>query len=240
MLAVESGLPVAAEALDEFRVFSLLLPVEILQLTADFNHARKAGAVFGAELRLFLLQIAAAGVNLLEERGGKVGVLSLQARICGDHHLRVALRGGAILGFAEDAVGGGGNKLAAELVDFHQSRGVLGFAGLAVGLHLGRAHDAVLRFEIGKALLITIDADLQICKLGVQPARCLRRGLNLRFGLLLLKARMSALTTAADNAASWVRKRISIRSVWGMVSRAGAMRNDREARPPRRERDCRD
>jgi hypothetical protein len=59
LLAIESGLPVAAEALDELRVFRLLLPVEILQLAADFDHARKAGAVFGAELGLFLLQIAA-------------------------------------------------------------------------------------------------------------------------------------------------------------------------------------
>ena len=99
--------------------------------------------------------------------------------ICGDHHLRVALRGCAILGFAEDAGGGGGNQLAAELVDFQQSCRVLGFAGLPVGLHLGRAHDAMLRFENGKALLVMIDADLQVCKLGIEPAGCLRRGLNL-------------------------------------------------------------
>ena len=73
LLAIDGGLPVAAEACDEFGVFGLFLPVEILELAADFDDARKAGPVFGAELGLFLLQIAAPGVNLIEERGGKVG-----------------------------------------------------------------------------------------------------------------------------------------------------------------------
>ena len=78
LLAVEGGLPVAAKALDELGVFGLLLAVEILQLAADFNDAGKAGAVFGAELCLFLLEIAAPGVNLLQERGGKVAAFGLQ------------------------------------------------------------------------------------------------------------------------------------------------------------------
>ena len=84
LLAIERGLPVAAEALDQFGVLGLFLPVEILQLAANFDDAGKAGAVFGAELGLFLLQIAAAGVNLLQERGGKVAAFGLQARIGGD------------------------------------------------------------------------------------------------------------------------------------------------------------
>ncbi len=99
LLAIESGLPVAAKALDQFCVFGLLLPVEILQLAADFNDARKAGAVLGAELGLFLLQIAAAGVNLLEKRSGEVGACQpAGADRTAMTSLRIALRGGAILG----------------------------------------------------------------------------------------------------------------------------------------------
>ncbi len=65
LLAIEGGLPVAAEALDKFGVLGLFLSVEILQLAADLDDAGKAGAVLGAELGLFLFEIAAAGVNLL-------------------------------------------------------------------------------------------------------------------------------------------------------------------------------
>jgi hypothetical protein len=65
LFAIKRGLPVAAEALDEFGVLGLFLAVEILQLAANLNDTGKAGAVFGTELGLFLFQIAAAGVNLL-------------------------------------------------------------------------------------------------------------------------------------------------------------------------------
>src|SRR5208282_3227582 len=33
---------------------------------------------------------------------------------------------------------------------------------------------------------VMIDADLQVCKLSIEPSGCLRCGLNLRFGILLL------------------------------------------------------
>jgi len=45
LLAIESGLPIAAKARDELRVLGLLLSVEILQLTSDFNHAESWGRV---------------------------------------------------------------------------------------------------------------------------------------------------------------------------------------------------
>ncbi len=175
LFAVQRSLPVAAESLNEFRVFRLLLPIEILQLTANLNHARKIGAMFGAELGLFLLQIAAAGVNLLEERGGKVA-LRLQARIAGDHHLRVALRGGRYSASLRmrSVVAATSWRLNSSISK--QSRRVLGFPLLPIGLHLGRAHDAVLHLEIGKALLVLIVAGLQIGELRIEPARCSRRG----------------------------------------------------------------
>ena len=72
LFAIGSRLPVAVEAVDEFGVFFLLLAVEILQLPADFDIARKVGAVFGAELRRFLLKIAAARMDLLKGGGGKI------------------------------------------------------------------------------------------------------------------------------------------------------------------------
>ena len=62
---------------------------------------------------------------------------------------------------------------------------MLRFAGLAVGQHLRRAHDPVLRFEVGQPLLVAIDASLQIGELRAEPAGGLRRGLNLRFAFLL-------------------------------------------------------
>ncbi len=155
-------------------------------MAADFDDAGKAGPVFGAELGLFLLQIAAARMKLIEERGGKVGIWRLQARIGGDYHLRIALRGGAILGFAEDAIGSGGDQLAAQLVDLKESRGVLGFTGLAVGPHLRCAQNAVLRLVVSQTLVVPVNASLEIGELGIEPAGALRCGLNLRFDFLLL------------------------------------------------------
>ena len=186
LLAIESGLPVAAEAFDQFRVLGLLLPVEILQLAANFDDARKAGAVFGAELGLFLLQVAAAGVNLLQERGGKVGVSACRRGSAAMTISGSPCEAARYSASAKNAVGGGGHKLAAELVDLEQGRAVFGFAGLAVGQNLRRAHNAVLRLEVGQALLVPVDASLQVGKLGIEPAGGLRRGLNLRFGFLLL------------------------------------------------------
>jgi hypothetical protein len=77
--------------------------------------------VFGAELSLFLLKIAAASVDLLEERSGKVGVVGLESRIGGDHRLRIALRSGAVLSLGKNAVCCRSNELAAELVNLQQS-----------------------------------------------------------------------------------------------------------------------
>ncbi len=94
---------------------------------------------------------------------------------------------------------------------------MLGFAGLAVGHHLRRAHNAVLRLKIGQALLVAVDASLQVGELRAEPAGGLRGGLNLRFGFLLAVGAMSALTTAAESAASCERKRISTSIVRGMV-----------------------
>ena len=65
------------------------------------------------------------------------------------------------------------------------ARAVFGFAGLAVGQHLRRADDAVLALEVGKALLVAIDAGLQVSQLRGEPAGGLCGGLNLRFGFLL-------------------------------------------------------
>ena len=76
--------------------------------------------------------------------------------------------------------------MAAQLVDFKEGRSVLGFAGLAAGLHLRRAQNAVLRLVSGQALVVAVDARLQVCELGIEPAGALGRSLNLRFGFLLL------------------------------------------------------
>ena len=48
--------------------------------------------MLGTELGLLLLQIAAAGVNLLQKRGSEVGVVCLQAWIGGDDRLRITLQ----------------------------------------------------------------------------------------------------------------------------------------------------
>ena len=61
----------------------------------------------------------------------------LQPRIGGNHHLRIALRSGAKLGLAQNAVAGGGGQLAAQLVDFEGGRVVLRLGRLAVGLASG-------------------------------------------------------------------------------------------------------
>ena len=148
LLAVESSLPVAAEALDEFRIFGLLLPVEILQLAADFDHARKTRAVFGAELRLFLLQVAAARVNLLAEarwqswrlsacrRGSEA--ITISGSPCEAARYSASPRMRSVVAATSWRPSSSISSSAAA---------VLGFAWLAVGLHLRRAHDAVLRLR---------------------------------------------------------------------------------------------
>ena len=139
-------------------VLGLLLPVEILQLAANLDDAGKVWAVLDAELGLFLFEFAAAGLNLLEQSGGEVAVFGLEARIGGDDQLRVALRSRSVLGLAQDAVGGGGYQLAAQLIDLHQGRGVLGLAGLAVGQRFGRGQQAMLALEGRQPLFVLLDA----------------------------------------------------------------------------------
>ncbi len=174
------------EAFDKFRVLGLFLPVEILQLAANFDDAGKARTVLGAELSLFLLKIATPGVNLLEKGGCEARVVSLQVWIGCNDCLRITLRSGAILRFGENSIRCRGNELAAEQVDLKQRRTVLGFSGLAVRHNPRCAHDAVLIFKLRQALLVPVNVCLQICELRTEPSCGLGSGLNLGFGFLLV------------------------------------------------------
>ena len=80
------------------------------------------------------------------------------------------MRGGAILRLAENAVGGGGHQLPAQLVDLQHRGTVLGLAGLAVGQRLRSAEDAVLALEFRQPLLVLVHARLQILKLAGEPS----------------------------------------------------------------------
>ena len=141
--------------------------------------------MLGAELRLLLLQFAAPGVNLLQQRGGKVAAFALQVRIGGNDQLRVALRGRPVLRLAQNAVGGDGHQLAAQLIDLQQRRGVLRLARLAVGQGLRRGKDAMVALESPQPLLIQIHARLDLLQLALQPCRRLHRGLHARVRILL-------------------------------------------------------
>ena len=90
LLAVDGHLPCAAEALHQPGILGLLLPLQILQLAANLDDAGKVGAVLDVELSLFLFELAALGVNLLEQRCGEVAAFGLQARIGGNDQLRIA------------------------------------------------------------------------------------------------------------------------------------------------------
>ncbi len=186
MLAICRCLPVAAEAVDELCILLLLLPVEILELPVNLDNARKIRPVLGAELRRFLLEVAPARMDLPKSGRGKTAVLFLQAGICGDHPLRVALRRGAVLGLGQDAVGRGGNKLTAELVDLQRGRVVLGLAGLCAGGSLRRGHNAMGGLELRQALFVGVDAGLQLPELAVEPGGRFRGRFDLALAVLLL------------------------------------------------------
>ena len=67
MLTIGSRLPCAAELFDQLRVFGRDLPVEVLQLAANLHHAGKVRPMFDAQLRLLLVQLAVAGMELLQQ-----------------------------------------------------------------------------------------------------------------------------------------------------------------------------
>ena len=178
LLAVGSRLPCAAESLHQLGVLGLFLLVQILQQPVNLHHAGKVWTMLDAELGLFLFQIALAGVNLLQQGGGKVAAIGLQARIGGDHQLRVALPGRAVLGLAQNTIRRRGHQLPSQFIDLQHRRGVFALARFAVGQRLGRGQQAVLALKGRQPLLVLIHADFQFLELALQPRRGLSRGLH--------------------------------------------------------------
>ncbi len=103
LLAVDSRLPCAAKPFLELGVFHLHLPVEVLQLLPDLEHAGKVRTAFQAQLRLLLLQFAVARMHLPQCACRQIAVIPLHPRNALQYQLRVALRCCAILRFAQDA-----------------------------------------------------------------------------------------------------------------------------------------
>jgi hypothetical protein len=141
--------------------------------------------VLGAQLRLFQFQFAGPGVNLLEQRGGEVAILGLQPGIGSDHQLRVALRSGAVLGLAQNAIRGRGHQLAAQLVDLQQQGVVLRLARIAVRRHLRRAEKAVLILKSRQSAADRLPPGPSIPSPDCKPFGLLRGGLDTGLGVLL-------------------------------------------------------
>ena len=145
LLVIRRSLPGAAELVHQPGVFTLLLPVQILQLLPDLDNSGKIRPMFRAQLRLLKLQLTLTRVNLDQQRRCKSAALTLQVRIGGDHQLRITPVGGAIFSFAQDAITGGRRQLPAQLVNLKQRGAVLRFRLLPVRLSAGGAENAMLR-----------------------------------------------------------------------------------------------
>ena len=185
LLTIGSRLPCAPELIHKFGVFGRDLPVEILQLAANLHHPGKVRPVLDAQLRLFLVQLAVAGMELLQQCSGKVNVFVLQVGIGGNDQLGIALGGGAVLSLAQNAVAGGDDQLPAQLVDLQQGRGVLGLALLPIGQRLRGGEDAVPALEFRQAMLVLLDASLEIFELALKPVRGLSGRLHAGLAVLL-------------------------------------------------------
>ncbi len=186
LLAVGGGLERALESLAKLGVLRLLLAVEVVELLQNLNDAREVRTVFGRKLGSLLLKIAAPLMDLAECGDRQAAGLALKARIGGQHEFRIALHGGAILGFAQDAVRAGNHHLTAELIHFEQSRGMLARAGRPVGRGLRRDQKTVLVLEIREALLVPVGFRLHVAELAVEPAGGLRGSQDARLCLLIL------------------------------------------------------
>src|ERR1700757_4473548 len=111
--------------------------------------------MLNAELRLLLLEVAAAGTELLQQWRRKVA-RGPQPGLGGEHQLRIAGSGGAIFCFALNAFGDGIHQFPTECVHFTQFRDVLHFGWLAASQRLRSVQDSMLSLECSELPIVVV------------------------------------------------------------------------------------
>ena len=162
------GNPGGAELLAQAGLVRVQLPVEVLKLLADFQHAREVRSALDAELGQFLFELAVARMELPEGVGELAGFAG-RTGIKGQQDFRVVLRGGTILGFAQEPFRICGGKLLSQLVHFHHCGEMAAGGGRPVRQRFRSDEDAVFLLEGGQTAIVVVGPGLQVAQLVLQP-----------------------------------------------------------------------
>ena len=169
--------PGSAQLLPETRAAGFELPVDVLHLLVNFEHAREVGAAFDAELGKLLLEAAPLGVKLAECAGKIVGLRSYTG-IERQHYFGVALCGGSKLGFAQQALRFCGCQCPAQFIDGHNGGEMARGGGNTIRQRLRRDEYAVLLLKDGQSAVVFVYPGLEASESVIKAADSLPGGLG--------------------------------------------------------------
>ena len=164
-------MPCAAQAFTQLCLLGLQLLVQVCKLLANLGHPAVIRPMLQAQLRHFLLQIAAARANLPKDSGREISIFVFKMRVCGQHQFRIALYRSLVLRLAQNSLGSRSHQFLGQLV--HLRHGGEMLSGLLFARIFRRNQNSIFLFKLSNPAVFFISFCLQSSKLRFQPSRSL-------------------------------------------------------------------